>query len=89
MSRPCLVLLGGSFDPVHNAHVALGSYFARLLVPDELRIIPAGNPWQKDPLNASAADRVAMLAGGTITAVGADPGGGARRSFASAWPIAN
>ena len=55
------MLLGGSFDPVHNAHVALGSYFARLLVPDELRIIPAGNPWQKDPLNASAADRVAML----------------------------
>lgn len=61
MSRRCLVLLGGSFDPVHNAHVALGSYFARLLAPDELRIIPTGNPWQKDPLNASAADRVAML----------------------------
>lgn len=61
MSRRCLVLLGGSFDPVHNAHVALGGYFARLLAPDELRIIPAGNPWQKDPLNASAPDRVAML----------------------------
>lgn len=61
MSRRCLVLLGGSFDPVHNAHVALGGYFARLLAPDELRIIPAGNPWQKNPLNASAADRVAML----------------------------
>ena len=61
MSRRCLVVLGGSFDPVHNAHVALGGYFARLLAPDELRIIPAGNPWQKDPLNASAADRVAML----------------------------
>jgi nicotinate-nucleotide adenylyltransferase len=61
VSRRCLVLLGGSFDPVHNAHVALGSYFARLLAPDELRIIPTGNPWQKDPLNASAADRVAML----------------------------
>jgi len=61
VSRRCLVLLGGSFDPVHNAHVALGSYFARLLTPDELRIIPAGNPWQKDALNASAIDRVAML----------------------------
>ena len=61
MSRRCLVLLGGSFDPVHNAHVALGGYFTRLLVPDELRIIPAGNPWQKEPLHASAADRVAML----------------------------
>ncbi len=61
MSRPCLVLLGGSFDPVHNAHVALGGYFVRLLAPDELRIIPAGNPWQKAPLLASGADRVAML----------------------------
>jgi nicotinate-nucleotide adenylyltransferase len=55
------VLLGGSFDPVHNAHVALGGYFTRMLLPDELRIIPAGNPWQKEPLHASAADRVAML----------------------------
>ena len=61
MSRRCLVLLGGSFDPVHNAHVALGGYFVRLLAPDELRIIPAGNPWQKAPLLASGADRVAML----------------------------
>lgn len=61
MKRPCLVLLGGSFDPVHNAHVALGSYFVRLLAPDALRIVPAGNPWQKAPLQASGADRVAML----------------------------
>jgi nicotinate-nucleotide adenylyltransferase len=61
VSRRCLVLLGGSFDPVHNAHVALGGYFVRLLAPDELRIIPAGNPWQKAPLLASGADRVAML----------------------------
>lgn len=61
MSRPCLVLLGGSFDPVHNAHVALAGYFVRLLAPDALRIIPAGNPWQKAPLLASSADRVAML----------------------------
>jgi nicotinate-nucleotide adenylyltransferase len=40
------VLLGGSFDPVHNAHVALAGYFVRLLAPDALRIIPAGKPWQ-------------------------------------------
>jgi nicotinate-nucleotide adenylyltransferase len=55
------VLLGGSFDPVHNGHVALGNYFVRLLLPDTLRIIPAGNPWQKHGLSASAADRVEML----------------------------
>lgn len=55
------ILLGGSFDPVHNGHVALGSYFVKLLLPDALRIIPAGNPWQKHGLSASPADRIEML----------------------------
>ena len=57
----CVALLGGSFDPVHHGHVALGALFANLLRPDELRIIPAGNPWQKSGLRASAAERVKML----------------------------
>ena len=58
----CVALLGGSFDPVHHGHVALATLFAKLLHPDELRIIPAGNPWQKSGLRASAEDRVGMLA---------------------------
>jgi nicotinate-nucleotide adenylyltransferase len=57
----CLALLGGSFDPVHDGHVALAGLFARQLAPDELRIMPAGQPWQKNGLQASDADRVAML----------------------------
>jgi nicotinate-nucleotide adenylyltransferase len=58
----CIALLGGSFDPVHHGHVALAELFARLLHPDELRILPAGQPWQKKAgLQASDADRVAML----------------------------
>ena len=61
MKRRCIAVLGGSFDPVHNGHVALGAYFARLLQADELRIIPAGNPWQKHGLHATPADRVAMV----------------------------
>ncbi len=59
--RRCVALLGGSFDPVHNGHVALGRYFATLLVPDELRVVPAGKPWQKTGLHASAEHRVAMV----------------------------
>ncbi|MDO8438764.1 MAG: nicotinate-nucleotide adenylyltransferase [Telluria sp.] len=57
----CVALLGGSFDPVHEGHVALAAMFANLLAPDELRIIPAGSPWQKSGLRARADDRVAML----------------------------
>jgi len=58
----CIALLGGSFDPVHDGHVALAELFAHLLHPDELRIMPAGRPWQKQAgLEAGDADRVAML----------------------------
>ena len=59
MSR-CIVLLGGSFDPVHHGHVALAALFAGLLQPDQLRILPA-RPWQKSSLQASDAQRVDML----------------------------
>ncbi|MDP5007975.1 MAG: nicotinate-nicotinamide nucleotide adenylyltransferase, partial [Glaciimonas sp.] len=61
LPRRCIAVLGGSFDPVHNGHVALANYFVTLLHPDQLRVIPAGNPWQKHGLEASSADRVAMV----------------------------
>jgi len=57
----CIAILGGSFDPVHNGHVALADYFIQLLQPDELRVIPTGNPWQKQGLQAAGADRIAMV----------------------------
>jgi nicotinate-nucleotide adenylyltransferase len=57
----CVALLGGSFDPVHDGHVALAELFADLIHPDQLRIVPAGRPWQKSGLEASDAQRVAML----------------------------
>lgn len=58
----CVALLGGSFDPVHHGHVALAALFDKLLKPDQLRIVPAGNPWQKKGLRASGEERLAMLA---------------------------
>ena len=60
MTRRCIAVLGGSFDPIHCAHVALVRLVAHTLQPDEIRIIPAGNPWQKDGLQASGEDRMAM-----------------------------
>jgi nicotinate-nucleotide adenylyltransferase len=61
MRKPrCVAVLGGSFDPPHRGHLALAEHFIALLGADELRLVPAGNPWQKQGLQASAADRVAM-----------------------------
>jgi len=50
-----------SFDPVHKGHVALAEHSVELLHPDELRIIPTGNPWQKHGLQAAPSDRVEMV----------------------------
>lgn len=64
MSQPRRIgLLGGSFDPPHLAHRALGDAARRQLALDELRWLPAGAPWQKaGRAMAAPAHRAAMLA---------------------------
>ena len=54
-------LFGGSFDPVHNAHLALATTALEQLKLDEVRWIPVGQPWQKTRRLADAADREAMV----------------------------
>jgi nicotinate-nucleotide adenylyltransferase len=54
-------LYGGSFDPVHCAHLALADSALDALALDELRWIPAGVPWQRPHLLAPAEHRLAML----------------------------
>ena len=54
-------LLGGSFDPVHTAHLAMADAFAKALSLDEVRFLPASRPWQKHGLSASGPQREAML----------------------------
>ena len=54
-------LFGGSFDPVHDAHVALATTALEQLKLDEVRWIPVGQPWQKTRQLAAAADREAMV----------------------------
>lgn len=54
-------IFGGSFDPVHNAHVALARLALTALQLDEVLWVPAGQPWQKPRLLAPALHREAMV----------------------------
>lgn len=54
-------LFGGSFDPVHNGHLALANYIVEHSLVDEVVFIPVGNPWQKSKPIASGLARKAML----------------------------
>jgi nicotinate-nucleotide adenylyltransferase len=55
-------LLGGSFDPVHVAHIALADAALPRLQLDEVQLIPAADPWQREPLSATPQQRLDMLA---------------------------
>jgi len=55
-------LYGGSFDPVHQAHRVLADTALAQLTLDELRWIPAGQPWQKTRRLAPAEHRAEMVA---------------------------
>jgi nicotinate-nucleotide adenylyltransferase len=57
-----LGLLGGTFDPVHNAHLAIAKSAMQALSLDKVLWIPTGRPDYRKPPVASVFDRLAMLA---------------------------
>jgi nicotinate-nucleotide adenylyltransferase len=55
-------VLGGTFDPVHNAHLAIAGEAKKRLQLDEVIFVPAGQPWMKsDRTLAPAEHRLAMV----------------------------
>jgi nicotinate-nucleotide adenylyltransferase len=60
--------MGGTFDPIHNAHLVNASEVAYRLCLDEVVFVPAGRPLHKLPM-ASAEQRLAM----TVAATAAHP----------------
>lgn len=55
-------ILGGTFDPVHNAHLALAGRAYEQFSLDEVWMLPNGNPPHKwDSRQADVSDRVNMI----------------------------
>src|SRR5437660_11188456 len=57
-----LGILGGTFDPVHNAHLAIAKTAMQKLGLDKILWIPTGRPGYRKAPVASAEHRLAMLA---------------------------
>jgi len=53
--------LGGTFDPVHNAHLAMAQAALDELRLEKLLFMPTGAPHYREPAVASGEHRVAML----------------------------
>ena len=56
-----LGLLGGTFDPIHYAHLEMAREVKTALSLDAVHLIPVGDPPHRPAPVASAADRLAML----------------------------
>lgn len=54
------VFYGGTFDPVHDGHLAIARA-ARERLQADIRLMPADDPPHRPPPGASAADRAQML----------------------------
>lgn len=48
MANHRILLFGGTFDPIHNAHLAIARSVAEHLAAEKIILIPAANPPHKD-----------------------------------------
>lgn len=60
-ARAVQVLFGGTFDPVHIGHLRVALEARELLVADEVRFIPTGDPRHRAPPTFDAATRAGWI----------------------------
>lgn len=64
------VILGGTFDPVHNGHLRMAVELHELLDGASIHLMPCHRPPHREQPGASGSERLAMLKAG----VGEEPG---------------
>jgi nicotinate-nucleotide adenylyltransferase len=71
---PRVGIFGGTFDPIHTAHVEVAESVARALGLDRMLLVVANDPWQKvDHDITPAEDRYAMVEAATAGHPGLEP----------------
>jgi nicotinate-nucleotide adenylyltransferase len=60
-SEPPAGILGGTFDPIHNAHLRLAAEAQRRFDLQSVIFIPAGRPWHRSAPMATPEHRLAMV----------------------------
>lgn len=59
--RRRIIVFGGTFDPIHNGHLAIARCLRDELDAEKVLVVPAGRPWLRDgPPVAAAEHRLRM-----------------------------
>ncbi|WP_372771257.1 nicotinate-nucleotide adenylyltransferase [Pseudoalteromonas sp.] len=56
-----IVILGGTFDPIHSGHLALAKQANQLLKPDKVLFMPCKQPVHKATSGITSAHRINMI----------------------------
>jgi len=57
----CIILYGGTFDPIHNGHLSIATAISRLIPNDGVHFLPCKKPVLKQDAQTTTDNRVAML----------------------------
>lgn len=71
---PRIGIFGGTFDPIHVAHIEMAEQVRSSLDLDRVLLVVANDPWQKvDHDITPAEDRFAMVSAATVGHPGLEP----------------